>query len=198
MSKPNAQKKEAVILTAIDLFNQESFTSIGMDRIIAASGISKMTVYKYFSSKENLIFECLQFLHIELMQSLSRQLESEQSPSTQLEITYFWYMRLILDKSFKGDLFQKARTELLSQYPSIEPILNLHRDWFYQHIFALFKQFDLVSPQSITHLFIFILEGMMSDSAANKEIIDPQKTWNFIQTLIELEKTSNKANSTSL
>ncbi len=158
-----------------------------MDRITAESGISKMTVYKYFSSKENLVIECLQFLHLELIQSLSKQHKSEQSPFAQLESTYCWYMQLILDKSFKGDLFQKARTELLAHYPSILPILNLHRDWFYQHILSLFKQFDLVDPQSITHLFIFILEGMMSDSAANKEIIDPQKTWKYINTLIELE-----------
>ncbi|HAV5336464.1 TetR family transcriptional regulator [Acinetobacter baumannii] len=34
--------------TAIRLFNQESYTTVGMDRIFAESGVSKMTVYKYF------------------------------------------------------------------------------------------------------------------------------------------------------
>ncbi|MBI0421788.1 helix-turn-helix transcriptional regulator [Acinetobacter sp. ACIN00229] len=58
MKKSNP-KEQAIRSTAIRLFNQESFTAVGMDRIIAESGVSKMTVYKYFSSKENLIVECL-------------------------------------------------------------------------------------------------------------------------------------------
>lgn len=174
--------------TALRLFNQESFTTAGVERITAESGLSKMTVYKYFNSKENLIVECLQFLHDEMKRTLLDQIKYRKSPQSRLETTYFWYMDLILNINFKGDLFQKARTELLPHYPSIQPILNLHRDWFYQHTLALFEQLNLEEPESFTHLFISILEGMMSDATSDKEMINPQKTWDFIQTLIELER----------
>ncbi|WP_284086009.1 TetR/AcrR family transcriptional regulator [Acinetobacter pittii] len=187
MKKSNS-KEQAILSTAIRLFNQESYTAIGIDRIIAESGVSKMTVYKYFNSKENLIVKCLQFLHDEMKQSLLDQIKYRKSPQSRLERTYFWYMDLILDTDFKGDLFQKARTELLPHYPSIQLILDVHRDWFHQHTLALVEQLNLEEPESFTQLFISILEGMMSDSAANKEIIDPQKTWKYINTLIELEK----------
>ncbi|MER8077646.1 TetR/AcrR family transcriptional regulator [Acinetobacter pittii] len=191
MKKSNP-KEQAIRSTVIRLFNQESFTAVGMDRIIADSGVSKMTVYKYFSSKENLIVECLQFLHREMEQSLLDQINYRTSPQSRLETTYFWYMDLILNINFKGDLFQKARTELLPHYPSIQPILDLHRDWFCQHTLALFEQLNLEEPQSFTQLFISILEGMMSDATSNQEMINPQKTWNFIQTLIDLEGVRNK------
>ncbi|MFL9507447.1 TetR/AcrR family transcriptional regulator [Acinetobacter baumannii] len=173
--------------TAIRLFNQESYTAVGMDRIITESGVSQMTVYKYFSSKENLIVEYLQFLHREMEQSLLDQIKYRKSPQSRLETTYLWYIDLILNINFKGDLFQKARTELLPHYPSIQPILNLHRDWFYQHTLALFEPLNLEEPESFTHLFISILEGMISDGTSAKELIDPQKTWSFIITLIDLE-----------
>lgn len=92
-------------------------------------------------------------------------------------------MDLILNINFKCDLFQKARTELLPHYPSIQPILNLHRDWFCQHTLALFEQLNLEEPQSFRQLFISILEGIMSDATSDKEMINPQITWDFIQTL---------------
>ena len=50
-------KRETIITTATSLFNQKSYTSIGVDRIIAESNVAKMTFYKYFSSKEALIEE---------------------------------------------------------------------------------------------------------------------------------------------
>ncbi|SSO87980.1 transcriptional regulator [Acinetobacter baumannii] len=50
-------KRETIITTAMTLFNQKSYTSIGVDKIIAESKVAKMTFYKYFSSKEVLIEE---------------------------------------------------------------------------------------------------------------------------------------------
>ncbi len=44
-------KRETIITTATSLFNQKSYTSIGVDRIIAESNVAKMTFYKYWQSK---------------------------------------------------------------------------------------------------------------------------------------------------
>ncbi|WP_335962253.1 TetR/AcrR family transcriptional regulator, partial [Acinetobacter haemolyticus] len=52
-------KKEDIIATALYLFNRHNYSSVGVDRIISESGVAKMTFYKYFPSKENLIEECL-------------------------------------------------------------------------------------------------------------------------------------------
>ncbi|WP_368579029.1 TetR/AcrR family transcriptional regulator [Acinetobacter pittii] len=65
MKKSNP-KEQTIRSTAIRLFNQEIYTAVGIDRIIAESGVSKMTVYKYFNSKENLIVKCLHCLHSEM------------------------------------------------------------------------------------------------------------------------------------
>jgi len=52
-------KRDTIITTAIALFNQKSYNGIGIDKIIAESNVAKMTFYKYFPSKENLIESCL-------------------------------------------------------------------------------------------------------------------------------------------
>lgn len=50
-------KKEDIINTALDLFNQIGYNATGVDKIIAESNVAKMTFYKYFPSKESLIME---------------------------------------------------------------------------------------------------------------------------------------------
>jgi AcrR family transcriptional regulator len=57
-------KRDSIITTAMRLFNQYGFTNIGIDRIIDESGVAKMTFYKHFPSKNQLIQQCLSLIHI--------------------------------------------------------------------------------------------------------------------------------------
>ncbi len=43
-------KKEDIINTALELFNQIGYNATGVDKIIAESNVAKMTFYKYFPS----------------------------------------------------------------------------------------------------------------------------------------------------
>ncbi len=48
-------KKQEIIAQAYDAFYDGGFHATGIDTLMANSGISKRTLYKYFSSKEDLI-----------------------------------------------------------------------------------------------------------------------------------------------
>ncbi|MDV9189945.1 TetR/AcrR family transcriptional regulator, partial [Streptomyces sp. SR27] len=48
-----ARKRQAVLRAARDLFLREGF-GVGMDAIAAEAGVSKVTVYNHFGSKEAL------------------------------------------------------------------------------------------------------------------------------------------------
>jgi AcrR family transcriptional regulator len=47
--------RERILKTASDLFYRFSVHSVGIDRIIAESGVAKMTFYKHFPSKADLV-----------------------------------------------------------------------------------------------------------------------------------------------
>jgi AcrR family transcriptional regulator len=47
--------RERLIETAIELFYQEGIRAIGIDTVVARSGVSKSSLYRVFSSKEELI-----------------------------------------------------------------------------------------------------------------------------------------------
>ena len=48
-------KKQEIIAQAYDAFYDGGFHATGIDTVMANSGISKRTLYKYFPSKEDLI-----------------------------------------------------------------------------------------------------------------------------------------------
>ncbi|MDC5130794.1 TetR/AcrR family transcriptional regulator, partial [Acinetobacter baumannii] len=67
-------KKEDIINTALELFNQIGYNATGVDKIIAESNVAKMTFYKYFPSKESLIMECLNHRNINIQNSIYEKL----------------------------------------------------------------------------------------------------------------------------
>ncbi|HUX07947.1 MAG TPA: TetR/AcrR family transcriptional regulator [Acidobacteriota bacterium] len=48
------QRREQIITTAVDLFARKGFSDVTTREIAAAAGINEATIYKYFSSKEEL------------------------------------------------------------------------------------------------------------------------------------------------
>ena len=52
--------REKILVAASDLFQTRGINSTGVDTIVATAGTTKMTVYKYFRSKEDLIAAVLQ------------------------------------------------------------------------------------------------------------------------------------------
>ncbi len=55
-----ASRRDHLVETAIELFYRHGFHATGIDRILAQSGVAKMTLYKHFKSKDELILAALQ------------------------------------------------------------------------------------------------------------------------------------------
>jgi AcrR family transcriptional regulator len=59
--------RERILLTAHDLFYRDGIRATGIDRIIAESGVAKLTFYRHFSSKDSLIQAFLEYRHEQWM-----------------------------------------------------------------------------------------------------------------------------------
>jgi TetR/AcrR family transcriptional regulator of autoinduction and epiphytic fitness len=53
----SAKKRHAILAGAIQIFTENGFEASSMDKIAEAAGVSKITVYNHFQSKENLFQE---------------------------------------------------------------------------------------------------------------------------------------------
>jgi AcrR family transcriptional regulator len=55
----SANPRERILRTAYDLFRRHGLQAIGIDRIIAEAGVAKMTLYRHFRSKDELVLAVL-------------------------------------------------------------------------------------------------------------------------------------------
>src|ERR1700710_1457231 len=51
--------RDRIVAAARDLFHQQGYRGIGVDAIAEAAGTNKMTLYRHFGSKDDLVIQCL-------------------------------------------------------------------------------------------------------------------------------------------
>src|SRR3954454_15976952 len=57
---PPSTGRERLVAAAIELFYRNGFGAVGIDRVIAAAGVTKTTFYKHFESKDELMVAAVQ------------------------------------------------------------------------------------------------------------------------------------------
>jgi AcrR family transcriptional regulator len=62
-----ARPRERILSTARDLFRRHGIRGIGVDTIAEAAGTNKMTLYRHFGSKDDLVCACLRIVAQETM-----------------------------------------------------------------------------------------------------------------------------------
>ncbi len=91
------RRKEArpaeLMSAALDLFVERGFAATRLDEVAARAGVSKGTLYLYFSSKEELFKAVIRSGIVPLIERGERLLEDHQGTSTELlrEIVFNWW-----------------------------------------------------------------------------------------------------------
>lgn len=108
--------RDKILLTAHDLFYSTGFRATGVDTLIKASKVTKVTFYRHFPSKSLLILAYLHYRHeiwISWFETtLRRHLDEGKTPSDATSATlYEWF----ISPEFHGCAFINASAEAKSE-----------------------------------------------------------------------------------
>lgn len=61
MKTISLELRERILVTAANLFYTKGLHNVGINEIAMVSGVAKMTIYKHFSSREELVLEAIRY-----------------------------------------------------------------------------------------------------------------------------------------
>lgn len=148
-----------ILNTAEALFNQHSFSSVGVDLIRDESGCSKTTLYTHFTNKQHLVEAVLSRRDQRFRANLIEKI-GDATGLDALEKIFDWHIAWFQADHFKGCLFVRATAEADQQDNAIQYIAKQHKSWLYQ----LIQQHSqsLKNAEQVTLLFYTQLEGLIS------------------------------------
>ena len=113
-------KKQEIIAQAYHAFYEGGFHATGIDTVMANSGISKRTLYKYFTSKEDLIEAVLDQYGADTDRLLfAPALARSSDPRTQIEAIFDVRREMMAQSACRGCLAMKAGQEYIGRHDGI-------------------------------------------------------------------------------
>ncbi len=106
------RKREAIVRAAVEEFRSAGYEATSMDRIAAAAGVSKRTVYNHFPSKDDLFGLMLEQLWESSAASVDLAYRADQSLELQLRQLLMQKLALMGDPNFI-DLARVAMAEII-------------------------------------------------------------------------------------
>ena len=183
--------REKILTVASDLFQTRGINSTGVDTIVAVAGTTKMTLYKYFKSKEILILEVLQQGHDEFQAWLNTKLnQSSKKPAEKLQKLFDFIEEWITAPEFRGMAFIKASAEFPNEENIIHKLSAEHAREFRSYIASLASDAGVIEPEALALQLSMLIEGaiqseQMIHRAWNK-ICSGAKFWSVLWGWVEL------------
>lgn len=135
-AKPTA--RERILLTAHDLFYRDGIRATGIDRIIREARVTKVTLYRHFTSKNDLITAYLEYRHTLWISwftdVLERSPENRQFP---LEPVVTALKEWFSNDNYRGCAFINGVVELGGELPRVAEISLRHKQDMENAIAAL-------------------------------------------------------------
>jgi len=156
---PGQRPRDRIVVTARDLFHRHGINTIGVDTIAKVAGTNKMTLYRHFGSKDDLIVECLRAAEID-NQARWAQLEAEHPGDAHAQLLA-WVGKCAdyIESDNRGCEFANAAVELSGEeHPArrlVEEFKKRHRD----RIATLCRDAGLDQPDLVADTLHLLLEG---------------------------------------
>ena len=152
--------RERILSTASRLFQANGINATGVDTIVAEAGIAKMTLYKYFPAKEDLVLEVVRCRSREFSEWLSNRLaRSAANPSEKLQQLFDGVEEWLADPQCSGLPFFKASAEFPQQDSPVNRLSVELLGEFREYITSLAKEAGVRSPEALGLQLSMLIEG---------------------------------------
>lgn len=154
--------REKILNVASDLFQSRGINSTGVDTIVAVAGTTKMTLYKHFKTKEDLILEVLKKGQHDFESWLQESLaQSAKQPSEKLQKLFDFIEEWITAPDFKGMPFIKASAEFPNEENPIHKFSAEQSKQFKVYIAKLATDAGAADPEGLSLQLALLIEGAM-------------------------------------
>lgn len=134
--RPNEQEmEEAIVKTAFQLMKKFGIRNFTMDMLSSEMGVSKKTLYQYYSTKEEILAECIRHTIDELQQENERVLKSDRD--AMMKAVEILHLNLSVGFSFQDSFM----FDMKKYYPAVFRLTDEYTHGLFEHtIFDLLTE----------------------------------------------------------
>ncbi|KUF11312.1 TetR family transcriptional regulator [Pseudoponticoccus marisrubri] len=172
------------------------FNATGIDRILAESGVAKMTLYKHFRSKDELILAALELRDQRFRTWLEAEIEqATDDPEARLLALFdaleTWFRgEAFKELGFSGCAFINAASEFADQSHPAHQLSAEHKQRVVDYLERLCRDAGLSDPVGMAEQLALLKEGAIATAHVRNHPDAARRARQMAQTLIAAARST--------
>src|SRR5436305_5172469 len=159
-TKTASEARQRILETADRLFYQDGLRAVGIDRIIAEAEVAKMSLYKHFPSKDDLILAVLQHREEGVLEFFRSAMERHGKKAKSPLRAFFAALKDFFESpGFRGCPFQNAAVELADPAHAGTEFVRGHKQRFSAFLRGLVEEMVGRAAAKVAPAVSILVEG---------------------------------------
>lgn len=157
--------RERILRAARRMFYERGIRAVGVEAIVTAAGVTKMSLYRHFASKDELVAACL----AERIERFWRAWEESVAPHPgdpvrQILALLVWLGRRSTEPGFRGCPMTNAAIEFPEPDHPGRRLVEAHKRELRERLLALATGAGALEPQTLADGLLLLFEGSFASS----------------------------------
>ncbi len=149
-----------LLAAAAELFYRHGIRAIGVDAVAEAADTNKMTLYRHFASKDELVAECLREFAREALQRWQRYEQAHPGdPRAQIHAWLAEVAGILADRNHRGCALANAAIELPDKAHPARRVVEEFKLAQRSYLAQLCKRAGLTDPEMLADELYLLVEG---------------------------------------
>ncbi len=157
--RPERSARDRILDTASSLFYRDGYQAVGIDTIVARSGVAKMTLYRHFASKDELIAAYLERSDAEYWGWLEGEIGDVDDPRAKLNAAFDAVATLATSARCLGCAFQAAASEFPEPDHPGHRVAVAHKRRVLDRLAGLADDAHLRDPEELAAQLLLLMDG---------------------------------------
>ena len=164
------RKRDHLLAVAQRMFCEAGFHAVSVDAILEEAGVARMTLYKNFGSKEDLIVATLRREDRMFRQWLASAVEAQSNHSKDRILGLFHALHdRFVSEGYYGCAFIRASIEYPTPGHPVHRVAREHKEMIRSYLRGLAVEVDGVNPMTLSEQLYLLFEGAITASQLHGE-----------------------------
>jgi AcrR family transcriptional regulator len=166
-------RREELVEAAVRVFYRHGFHASGLDSVLQEAGVSRMTLYNHFKSKDELIVAALRRRDEVFRNRMMKFVDGAgDSARGRLLAVFDFHEQWFTGKDFCGCMFINATAEFADPKCAVRQVAAEHKRAIVRYLEGLARACGVLQPEAVAQELNLLLEGSIVTAAITGQTQD--------------------------
>jgi AcrR family transcriptional regulator len=156
------ETRDIILDVAEKLIYKSGIAATGMDLLVKTAGVSRKSIYRYFTNKEDLVVAALKRRDERWMLWFSTEVDKAATPAARL-LNLFTVLKGWFDSDgFRGCAFINTSGETGDPHDPVRQVAKLHKQKLLEYVTQLCIDQGVENPQGLARQVLILIDGAIT------------------------------------